>query len=626
MNTLRLFAAVLILWGSLYIPSPKSRAMDSLTWPGVFRRSGDYVLFGGCGAGWDLWQGNAFDRDGKAIQVPGDDAVYMLGNVNVAELAETEEDGKLVNYVAIEPIETDYGIIKWALLGDHPLWPATDEEAAECRQQEAALAAPIAVAPPPTATVTPTPAPTETPSPADVRITDFTLSAETWVSDFSSLQEPVVLRANRLWVQVTNVGGLPYVAPSGGGQYTLQVMLNKAGQQLDGYAYAPGHPDELEALPDLQPGASYVLRVDGLFFWTPVTEAQLYVLLKPDPGLNFRDSILAKPVSVQPSPNSDCACVAGVVRNMFDIVAERYGTSPLDTIGLGATLEKQGCQYPQKMIAEVAGWLVDQSIDLAPGPLGIEDLGRVSGLALDVAAEAQRQELSCLSVVDWVSAVAHELLVRGLPVDAVAAGSQAAEWPGDTLVVNSADQRCGCLEDGQVVQEILGSRAAVFGDQCVILYPSDEVTQVRIVGRAAGDITLYAILAQNTGSAMSLSYRSVPLEEGMVASLDSEDREFRLQIDVHGDGQVLQTRMPDQVRRMTQDGAILAQPGPTPTATLEPTAPPTRPLPTATLTPVSRSLGASIFKNWPLWAGVFALVIVLAIVGFVLRARRAQVR
>ena len=60
--------------------------MDSLTWPGVFRRSGDYVLFGGCGAGWDLWQGNAFDRDGNAIQVPGDDAVYMLGNVNVAEL------------------------------------------------------------------------------------------------------------------------------------------------------------------------------------------------------------------------------------------------------------------------------------------------------------------------------------------------------------------------------------------------------------------------------------------------------------------------------------------------------------------------------------------------------------
>ena len=207
-------------------------------------------------------------------------------------------------------------MIKWALRGDHPLWAAADEEAAECRQQEAVFEAPVVAPALPTATATSTPAPTTTPSPADVRITDLTLSDEMWVSDFSSLQEPVVLRANGLWVQVTNVGGMPYVAPSGGGQYTLQVMLNKAGEQLDGYAYAPGHPDELEALPDLQPGASYVLRVDGLFFWTPVTDAQLYVLIKPEPDLNFRDSILAKSVSVQPNPDSDCACVAGVARNV----------------------------------------------------------------------------------------------------------------------------------------------------------------------------------------------------------------------------------------------------------------------------------------------------------------------
>ena len=70
------------------------------------------------------------------------------------------------------------------------------------------------------------------------------------------------------------------------------------------------------------------------------------------------------------------------------------------------------------------------------------------------------KKLSCLSVVDWVSAVAHQLLVRGLPIAVVVAGSQAAEWPGYPLVVDSAGQRCGCLEDGQ-----LGKRLPVRAPQ-----------------------------------------------------------------------------------------------------------------------------------------------------------------
>ena len=45
-----------------------------------------------------------------------------------------------------------------------------------------------------------------------------------------------------------------------------------------------------------------------------------------------------------------------------------------------------------------------------------------------------------------------------------------------------------------------------------MLYPADEVTQVRIVGRAAGAMNLYAILAQHMGSAMSRSYRSIPVK------------------------------------------------------------------------------------------------------------------
>jgi hypothetical protein len=620
---LRFLLSAMILVGALGVSSPTSRAMDGLSWPGVFRRSGEYILFGGCGAGWDLWKGNAQDRNGKAIQVPGDDQVYIVGNIKVQELAETEEDQKQVNYVAIEPIETDYGVIAWALVGDHPIWPANEEETTKCRRQEKALNS--TATPLPTVTATPTPMPTATPSPADVRITAYTLSDQPQVSDFSVMQQPVILRANRLWVEVTNVGGLPFAAPSGGAGYTLQVILNKAGEKLQEYTYAPGQPSTLEPLPGLQPGASYVLRVDDLFFWAPVDDAQLYVLLKPEPDLNLRDSLVTRSASVQQNPDSACACVAAVAHAVLETMAARYGASAIDAAGLGAALEQDGCPYPEKMVGDVARWLVEQAANLAGGQLGAEELGQVSSLALEVASEAQSQALACLSIVEWTSAVAHALLGQGFPVNTVVGTSRAAEWPGYPLVVNTAGQRAGLLEDGQVAQEIPGSRAVLLGDTCVILYPAGAPVEVQFAGHAAGAITLNTILAQDDGSAMSLSYRYVSVEAGTKASLDSEDREYKLEIDLHGDGQALESRLPDQVRKMTKEGTILAQPSRTPTATVVAiVAAKARPPATATPTPAPRTLGASMARNWPVYVGALLVVVALVAGTYVFRARRAK--
>lgn len=416
----------------------------------------------------------------------------------------------------------------------------------------------------------PTPTPTIThalPDP-DIEITNFTL-ADT-LRDFSQSQESVILKPNVLWIQITNVGqGSFYPSPESG-KYIVQVVLKKTGSgKIEEYDYASGQSG-LKPLGSLDPGDSVVVYISDLFFFTPVDNAELEVFLSPDPSLGMKDSILSKPITVRDHPDTFLRCAGTIAQSVIKVAkaALPQYRAALNSTDLAVRMVK--CSFNGDCVAkETAKWLLGLVIG------SIQDIGQVLTIGADaLLAMGENGPPPCIKVTDWLNAYLHEAIRNKFNVNGIA-----AESPVYPLVTNEAGQRAGVLENGQIVEEIPGSKVVVIGEQRFILYPGSGVSQLSIAGYAEGKMNLYATYAQEPGQGISIRYSDVTITQGMIATLDSSDTQYKLKIDINGDGSIDQSLLPNEILTLTESG-VSQQPIVTSTVVPTPTVLPTEtPLP-----------------------------------------------
>jgi len=415
----------------------------------------------------------------------------------------------------------------------------------------------------------PTPIPIPTLAPPDIKITNFTL-ADT-LRDFSQFQEPVILKPNTLWIQITNTGQTPFNPPSDGGKYIVQVVLKRTGiGKVEEYDYASGQSG-LTPLGGLEPGESVVVHISDLFFFTSVDNAELEVFFSPDPSLGMKDSILFKPITIRDHPDTFLRCAGTMAQSVIKVakVALPQYRAALSSTDLAVRIVK--CNFNGGCVAkETAKWLFGLVIG------SIQDVGQVLTIGADALwAMSENGPPPCIKLTDWLNAYLHEAIRNKLNVNGVA-----AESPVYPLVINEAGQRAGFLENGQIVEEIPGSKVVVIGEQKFILYPGNGSSQLSIAGYAEGKMNLYATYTQEPGQGISVRYHEVTITPGMKATLDSSDLHYMLKIDTNGDGSIDQTLPPNEVLTLTESGVSPLQPIGTPTATLVPTIPPAeKPLP-----------------------------------------------
>lgn len=115
------------------------------------------------------------------------------------------------------------------------------------------------------------------------------------------------------------------------------------------------------------------------------------------------------------------------------------------------------------------------------------------------------------------------------------------------LVTNSAGQRTGFLGDAQTLQEIPGGRAIQVGDQRAVVYPGEAPATVQVSATITSTLDFYAGLIQPDDHAKLVIHATVPITPGLRATFNTADSAATLQIDVNGDSQIDQVRLPDQV-------------------------------------------------------------------------------
>jgi hypothetical protein len=441
--------------------------------------------------------------------------------------------------------------------------------------------------------------PTDTPMPSEpgtapaLKMTAFTLADQ--LTDFQNIQMPTELRPSVLWVQVKNVGLGPLNAPSKGGQYILRVLLKGPGGLLEEYTYEPGNPLELEPLATLKPGDTQTLRINDLFYFTPVEKGEMEVILRPDASLGLGNSTLARPVTVSKHPDSyrDCAATVGqIILTFFGMrlpPAAKVGkvgvdVSKLAKIGvdvskLGLALSK--CNYPGCAAVQVGTWLGVMAVKY----LFDVDLGQLLSLGADAGRALQQANVPCLKVADFINAFLRQLLVNHKPVNGVITGS-----PVYPIVENPTGQRAGYLPDGQVVLEIPGAQAIESGEERIVLYPGLDPVEVRIVGYAVGTMAVTTTFANESGGGSQVVFENVPVTASTVARMSSAEPSRVLEIR-EGD-QAIHTLPPSRVEEVNA-GALSTEGAPAQATAVPSTKGP-------------RGLGGDV------WSGLAALALLVA--------------
>lgn len=399
----------------------------------------------------------------------------------------------------------------------------------------------------------------------ELRVTNFAL-AETLTQDalaashFTTQQ----LRRNILWVEVTNTGGAPFVAPSDGGQYILQVIVKQPGGKLEEQEF--DSLTSLEPLGSLAPGESQILMAKDLFFWTTVENAELEIFLEPDSSLGLSNSILStKTITIEPHPDSYLNCIATVSQAIFKVNAARTGKTVWSLAELGAAVvEKASKGNIRGALSEVWRWFLGQLLEY-----GLGDAGELFSAGLEAASEMGNQDIPCLKVSDFINAFLYQMLLNGYK-----SGGVITESPVYPLVVNTAGQRTGFLENGQIVQEIPNSQVSQIGERRAILFVGEDVSDIRVMGHSNGYMDLYVTLPQDGGGyGYTLSYENIQVTQGMRAVLATADREHMLVVDIDGDDQDDLRYPPSKLEQITKEGELLAIQVPTTTPISPPEAP-----------------------------------------------------
>ncbi len=381
-------------------------------------------------------------------------------------------------------------------------------------------------------------------TPANMSLTNFTLADQ--LTSFSSLQMPTVLISSTLWVQVTNTGQSPFDPPSGGGQYTLQVILKQPGGKLEEYDFVTGHPSSLEPLGHLNPQESQTLFVTNLFFFTPVNNATLEIYLIPAPNLGMDNSILSKAINVQQHPDSFQACAATVVKAMVKVAGADCSDPSMANINLGLVTMKCG-DDSVCIDRENAKWVIGCVLSKIPT---IGDVLSLMSDALSEMSDSSGKPPACIIVSDWLNATLQEAIRKGYDVNGIL-----TESPVYPLVTNEAGQRAGFLGSGQIVNEIPDSQVLTLGERRYILFPGNGTSRVDVLGYANGTMNLYATFAQGVSSGTSVKYSNVQIIQGMKGTLTSSDNQYLLGIDANGDSITDRSIHPDEIQSITENGA-----------------------------------------------------------------------
>jgi hypothetical protein len=491
---------------------------------GVFHIDGNNKLFLTSGTKPYLWQAITWNRDFQPIEVPTDPGIYVVGNMKGPS-----------DYVDIAPIQTRFGTVTQAIVGEHPVWRYNANDALP---DFTGTCGNFVV----TATLSPTLTPPE------IVLTDFTL-ADTLTS-FSNFKTPVVLKPNTLWIQITNIGQSPFYPPGGSGQYVLQVILKQQGGKLEEYDYVSGQPLSLQPLGNFEAGESKTFFVSDLFFWTPADNAEIEVFFAPDESLGMQNSIHSKPVTVQENTDSFQRCVGTIAQVMIKVAKITHPELRAALTYTDLAIKTLQCGTDAKCVAkEDAKWL----IGLALGSIkdaGDKDAGELLSLAADaIIAIFEGGPPPCIIVSDWLNAFLHEAIRNKYLVNAII-----TESPVYPLVTNEAGQQAGFLENGQIVEEIPGSKVVVLGEERYILYPGTDSTQLSIIGYADGKMNLYATFTQSPGQGKSIRFNDIDVTQGMMATLSSSNSQYMLEIDTNSDGNTDQSLPPNEILVVTESG------------------------------------------------------------------------
>jgi hypothetical protein len=366
----------------------------------------------------------------------------------------------------------------------------------------------------------------------DLALCDFTINPA----------RPTVFRTNYINFTITNRGGARFEPPSGRGNYAVQVVLKKLGVgKLEEYHYVTLQPLSLVPLHALDPGESQYLQITNVFFFNAVADAELELFFQPDRALNLRDTILAKPITINPHPDNAWNCAADIAK----VLVLALNVVFPETLG-----DEAAAQALLNMPAMFFKWQACGS-DLICGAKAIAQyllsvIGTIPAKLINLLADLTRWFTSpapvCSSWLDYLSAIVNEWLRNGIWINAVSAQS-----PVYVLVTNNQGQRAGFLDDGTIVQEIPDARAVENQGGKVVIYPGTNTQTVRIKATDHGTMRLRLALARDDGAAVSAMYQDVPLFPNTTGMVDVRDTTYTLSLDDNGDGVPDRRKPPDEL-------------------------------------------------------------------------------
>lgn len=384
---------------------------------------------------------------------------------------------------------------------------------------------------------------------AQIKVTNFTLADTLYPGDIS---RPTIktyrLRHNILWIEVSNTGDRDFNPPTDGGQYVLQVLLKTPEGLQEQYEYTPRNPSELEPFGSIPAHQSRTtaLTINNLFLWHEVKSGgTLEVFLMPDRSLGQGNSILDRAIVVDPNPVSGCACAMDMAASLIGLISLNPELGPavaarLEAGGLATDITKDACNRdPKELYKDIAADILKILIGhFTHG--SIHEAGELLKVGVDAAKHIGEAEPACANLPEFLNAWMYQLLSNHVKI-----GSVFTESPVYPLVVNSAGQRAGFMQNGQPITEISESQVATIGEKRIILFPGDGDVQLSLFGYANGTMNIHTAFTHPDGSGDLESYVNVPVAQGMIATLSSADVKAELSIDTNRDGQVDNRKSPD---------------------------------------------------------------------------------
>jgi hypothetical protein len=337
------------------------------------------------------------------------------------------------------------------------------------------------------------------------------------------------------WLNFVNYGSTKNSLPE---HYDIQVTLSTPQRELLSKTFSRkelNYPDVT-----IMPG-----NCEGLLYLTIDLPAEnheqvnLEILFQPEPDSDMQPSRVTKTMTLQDMPGTS-GSFGQCVLNTTWLLGNRFIPAGDNNLEMMTASISTVAACPDADTGCVARTAATEFLKYLVGNLFTAIIDSVEILTQQEEQYKQLEHAGCYNVSAWLHS-----LITGRNSNGDTINSVLTESPVYPLVTNEHGQRTGFLEDGEIVEEIPGSRAATIGERRLILYEGTDFVEIDVTGYATGKMNIHTVLAQETASSIIFSHKNVDVTQGMRATLTSTDSSYTLNIDYDADGVVDASVQPD---------------------------------------------------------------------------------